>query len=188
MNLQVKQKYLNYFVGASGTGKTTLINFINNEPDLLFNYKAKEVSARPFLPKTGSYDQTLTDEIQAIIIQNRTLSTLEDVLNITPYGQRMVYSRSPIDNLAYQRVLNKGLFMNDTVIREIKLIQPHANFFYLPIEFPLVSNDEVRGLNEEVRQATDKAIKDIFEEFSISRYIIDGSIEERQQKLLTILK
>lgn len=170
-------KYLNYFVGASGTGKTTLINFINAN----FNVSAKEVSARPYLPTTGSYDQTLTDDIQAVIVHSRTIEVLADLLKMQDYRTKIpfIYSRSPIDNLAYQQVLKKGEFMDKTVRKEIEAVKDHATFFYLPIEFPLATNDEVRGLNEVVRINTDNCIINILKEYNIDYITLSGTVEER---------
>lgn len=164
-----------YFTGASGTGKTTLLNYLREKYGNIFD--VLELSARPYLPTTGSYDQTLTDEIQSLIVQHRTLSVLEQTIK----QKNTIYSRGPVDNLSYQRVLKKGLYLDTCSKREIQILKDSgANFFYLPIEFEMTDkNDEVRGTNKQVQLDTDKEIQSIFQEFFIPFYIIKGSVEER---------
>lgn len=180
-------KKLIFLTGASGVGKSTLLKHIDAhyfDGDII----GVESSARPFLPKGGSYDQTLTDESQAIIVQSRTLSVLDFILN-SP-SEAAIFTRSAIDNLAYQRVLQKGQFMDECNKREVALLANADNvvFIYIPIEFPLDSKDKVRGTNEEVRTATDKVIYDILTEFNIPHYTIKGTIEERCHSLDVILQ
>lgn len=170
---------LYFFVGASGVGKSTLINYLNEN----FKVEAKENSARPFLPKGGSYDEVLTDEAQVLIVQNRTLSVLEDILKQNETGKPLIYSRSPIDNLAYQNVLQKGVFMNNAIIREINILKPYCKFLYIPIEFPLDPTDEVRGTNENVRIKTDIEILHTLASLEIEYETIKGTIEERYKQL-----
>lgn len=169
------------FCGASGTGKTSLLNYITKTYK---GVRCKELSARPYLPKNDSYDKTLTDELQAIIVQHRTLSILEDLLK--DHQNHLIYSRGPIDNLAYQRVLNKGLFLKDCSIREIEILKNYATFLYLPIEFEMNDKeDTIRGVNKEVQINTDKAILEIFEEFSIPFISLQGfgSFTKRTNKI-----
>lgn len=177
----MKNKYFS-FVGASGVGKSTLLNYINEN----FSIKTMELSARPYLPKVeGSYDQTLTDESQALICMHRALGAFEQMLT----GEPCVFSRSAIDNLAYQRVLGKGLFLDSASKRNIEIENKNTTYLYIPIQFPMAqTEDTVRGMNEEVRQKTDLEIQKICIGFHIDPIIISGSLEERQEQLKYHLK
>lgn len=180
-------KQIIFLAGVSGVGKSTLLNYIKAwypECDI----QTIEASARPYLPEGGSYDQTLTDEIQAVIVQSRTLSVMEFLLE--PKGPPIgVFTRSALDNLAYQRVLKKGLFLNKSNEREVEMLAKNDNviFIYIPIEFPLDPSDEKRGVNEEVREATDKAMVDIIGELNIPHFLVKGTKEQRFKSMDVIL-
>jgi predicted ATPase len=176
-------KKIFFFVGASGVGKSTLINYLREN----FTVDAKEISARPYLPKKeGSYDQILTDESQAVIVQSRTLTVLEDLFSYQQGTKTIptIYSRSPICNLAYSRVLSKGLFLESLNLKEIEICKQYCYFIYIPVEFEMVENDDkVRGTNREVQLETDTAIVKIMSDSGITPFILTGSIEERFKKL-----
>lgn len=185
-------KHINFFTGASGVGKSTLINYLNNN----YNIEAKEISARPYLPPGGSYDKTVTDEAQVAIVANRTLSVLEDVLSdlytLTPYPslagiKPKIYSRSPIDNLAYQHLLGKtdlsNVILKQICEREVNIVKKYAHFFYIPIEFAMDPNDTVRGTNVEAQRKTDDIIINTLYDMNIPFTTIKGNIPERQAQL-----
>lgn len=179
----MSKKYI-YLTGASGVGKSTILNFIREK---VGGINVLEVSARPYLPKTGgSYDQTVTDEIQALIVQHRTLSTIEVLLN----NQPTIFSRGPIDNLAYQRVLNKGQFLDSASKREIEILKNHPDvaFIYIPIEFEMNEVDELRGNNREIQLKTESEIKNILAEFVITPYILKGDIPTREKKIINLFQ
>jgi len=169
------KKYF-YLTGASGVGKSTLLKSIRDFK--LINVETLEVSARPYLPKTGSYVETLTDELQALIVQHRTLTSLEAFLE----GGNYIFSRGPIDNLAYQRVLNKGQFLDSASKREIDIIKNSklCHFFYIPIEFKMSDKtDLIRGDDERIQKLVDLEIQKILLEADISFTLLSGTVKER---------
>ena len=174
------------FVGASGTGKSTLMNYLREN----FDIECSELSARPFLKmENGSYDQQMTDEIQLNIMYNNTLTILERLIEIE-LGEKesVVYSRSPIDTLAYAKTLNKGLCLEKQQQDLIQYLNNKIVYLYIPIEFEMKEeSDKLRGLNEDVRNLTDDNICMYLNFLNVPHYIIHGSIEERQQILNEIM-
>lgn len=167
------------FTGASGTGKTTLLNEIEKIP----TFKTVELSARPYLPTTGDYVSNSSD-----MVQYRTnvgsLVSLTEALLMYP-EKNLFFSRCTIDRLAYSRVLGVGGALHDILIKEIQqVVRPFIEVYCLPVEFDLPGNDEVRGTNEDVRKATNDEIFKILREFDIPYTLVKGSVEER----MTIIK
>ena len=168
-------------VGASGTGKSTLLQYVKEN----FAVNVTEVSARPFLPSHTDYVNSLTTDSQVLITQNRFVSFIERILK--PYPT--LFSRSPIDSLAYERVLKKAPFLEPLLIRQIEVTKPMIQYLYIPIEFEMDSKDDtVRGTNKEIQKATDNEIQKAIIEHGISHYEIKGSKEERFEQLDKIFK
>lgn len=176
------------FVGSSGTGKSTLLNYIREN----YYIECKELSARPFLPKDGSYDKTLTDNIQMNILFNNTTTILK-AINSDIEKQNFVFSRSPIDVLSYAKVLNKGLCCENQQYDLISFLKDKIIWLYLPIEFELKDLDDTqRGTNEEVREKTDFYIRQLIDFFKLEYfshfYTIKGSIENRYYEIDKIMQ
>jgi len=178
MNSTFLPNYIYTFVGASGTGKSTLLNYIKeNYPTV----KIEELGAREFLPKNGqSYDVSMTDSIQTCVSLNNLKQFAKAIID----KDSVVYSRSPIDVIAYSLVLNKGIQLIPLLEDWVTYIKDRVTFLYLPIEFDLTDSDDVlRGLNETVRKDTDKAILKELNKLNIPVTIISGTIEERQVQI-----
>jgi nicotinamide riboside kinase len=174
-------KQLFCITGASGTGKSTLLKYINQN----FNIHVTEVSARPFLPENTDYVNSLDLFSQVLITQNRFVSFVEQAINNNP----TVFSRSPIDSLAYERVLNKAPFIEELLMRQIDIINPLIQHIYIPIEFPMEpENDTIRGANVEVQLRTDFYIQRILRGHDVSFITVKGTIEERCRQLDAVLK
>ena len=164
------------FTGASGTGKSTLLNKISKWN----NFKTIELSGRPYLPKTGDYIQNSSDIVQYRISYGHTVTMLDSMLDYP--NKNLFFSRCIIDQLAYSRVLKVGKELHDIHIKQINQILPHINIFYIPIEFDLTDNDdEVRGNNQEIRIQTDKEIQNIIKSYKIPHTKVTGTVEERLQ-------
>jgi len=167
--------------GASGVGKSTLMKHIHV---LYQDIVVQEISARPFLPKNDSYDKTLTDELQTIISQNQFMSILDGILR----DHFHVFSRSPIDSLAYQKVLNKARYMDSTLYRGIEITRLHIHYLYIPIEFEMKDvNDIIRGTNKDVQKKTDTEIVKLLKETEVEYTTITGTVQERFTQLTQIL-
>lgn len=170
---------LSAFTGSSGVGKTTLLDIITKQ-----NHKIQivELSGRPYLPEKGDYVNNKSDSINRRISYGSLVTMTQAILNSRSYYDGIFYSRCAIDRLAYSRILKVGEDLQDIIIKEIKeILIPFIDVYYIPVEFALPNNDEVRGNNEKIRNLVDLEIKNILEEFNIEFYLVKGSIEERMK-------
>lgn len=159
------------FTGASGTGKTTLLNSLED-------FTTIELSARPYLPKKGDYVVNKSDSINRRISYGSLVTFSEMILNWP--NNNLFFSRCAIDSLAYGRVLGVGEDLHPLMEMEIRnIVIPYIKVFYIPVEFELPGDDEIRGTNEEIRKATDQEIQNILKEFDIPHTKITGPVEER---------
>ncbi len=165
------------FTGASGTGKTTLLNEINNLKGMI---KTIELSGRPYLPKDGDYVSNKSDSINRRIGYGSLVTITQSLLENKHHS--LFFSRCAIDRLAYSRTLDVGRDLDDITIKEIKeIVIPYIQVFYLPVEFdiPKDENDIIRGNNEDIRKATDENVKKILKEFNVPHNTLSGSVEDR---------
>jgi predicted ATPase len=167
------------FVGASGTGKSTLLNLLAQNP----NIKTVELSARPYLPASGDYVQNSSDLVQ----YKTNYGSMTTMLNalLSSQEETIFFSRCAIDRLAYSRALGGvGHEFDPITIKDIvENVIPNIEVFYLPIEFDLPDGDEVRGRNEEARKAVDVEIQKILSDFDIPYTVVSGTIEERMETI-----
>jgi len=170
-------------VGASGTGKSTILNYAKDNLPL----RVEEVSARPFLPKDMDYVNSLDEQSQVLITQHRFVSLLEGIFDNTL--PPILYSRSPIDSLAYEHALRKAPFLIELLERQIEVSKAHIHYLYLPIEFNMgETEDIIRGTNDKVQKDTDLAIKFILTHSDVNYTMLSGTPEERIEKLKEVLR
>jgi len=165
-------KKLYCIAGASGTGKSTLLDYVKEN----FTVNVTEVSARPYLPADTDYVNGLNAENQVLITQNRFVSFIEKIVKPVP----TLFSRSPADSLAYEMALNKAPFIKSLLERQIVITKPLIQYLYIPVEFDMnEGGDVVRGTNTEVQKETDLYLCQIFNLFDIEPILVKGSKEER---------
>jgi len=166
--------------GASGTGKSTILNHVR---EIYGKIKVEEVSARPFLPEDTDYVNSLTEQSQVLITQNRFVSFIEGMRSEKP----VLFSRSPIDSLAYEIVLNKAPYIQNLLERQILATKDLIHYIYIPVEFAMEETDDiVRGSNDLVQDSTDATIMKTLEVFDIPYDELGGPKEERFNKLREI--
>jgi predicted ATPase len=168
------------FTGASGTGKSTLLNLLQSKGLCT----TVELSGRPYLPTSGDYIENKSDSTNRRIAYGSTVTFTAALLK-RPHDH-LFFSRCSIDKLAYGRALGVGTDLFDVTIKEIEyVVKPFIQVFYLPVEFPLTDGDDtVRGTNELVRTTTDENIQRILQEFNIPHIVVKGTVEERM-KIIT---
>ena len=175
------------FVGASGVGKSTCMNYLRDN----YSIDCIELSARPFLKNNGeSYDIQMTDSIQNNIQFNNTTTLLKTIIKNErgKLPRSICYSRSMLDPISYALALNKGLDCWKQQIQLIKEMKNEFIYLYIPIEFEMSDVlDKKRGTNEEVRNKTNEHIVYYLKNLDILYYTICGSIKEREKILDKIM-
>lgn len=173
------------FIGGSSSGKSTLLKYIAEN----YQIETKEISARKLLdPTKGSYDEQMCDELEAKINFYYLQETFRNIL-LAIDGHNIITTRCVIDSLAYTHSLKAAEFLIPQMEEAVKLIKDKIIILYTPCDFPMTEvNDKLRGMNEQVRQETDKEFLKIIEKFNIPHYTIGGNIEERKKKIDIIME
>lgn len=168
-------------VGASGVGKSTILNHLKD----VYSLEVTEVSARPFLPADIDYVNSLDEKSQTLITQHRFVSILEGMFMDHP----IVYSRSPIDSLAYELALQKAPHLIPLLRHQVEISKHFVIYIYLPVEFEMTATDDIqRGTNRKAQLDTDKAIQQIFEDHKVKFQKLSGTKEERFAILKEIMR
>lgn len=109
------------------------------------------------------------------------------------YGNgRLTYGINPSDPTSAQALDSGTRKIYEEFIYNLGcIVKQHAKknydvFIHLPVEFPL-KEDGHRPVSEEFRKMSDKLLLDTLTELDIKYYIISGSIEERLQKIVSVL-
>ena len=167
-------KNLYTFTGSSGVGKSTLLE----EIDKWDNFKTYELSARDYLPVNGKdYIENSSNILQWQINYGTLISQTEAILKNDK--DNLFFSRCAIDRLAYSIALNVGQDTRELTIKDINNLKYFKQVFYIPIEFPLVDNDDVRGTNIHMQSKVNNAILNLLEHYDIPHVIVKGTIKER---------
>ena len=172
------------FVGGSSSGKSTLLEYIQER----YIIETKEVSARKFLdPTKGSYDEQMCDELESKINFYYLIETFNNIL-LAKKGENIVTTRCIIDSLAYTHSLKAAEYLIPQMEEVVELLKNEIVILYTPCDFPMKQvEDKLRGMNEEIRQKTDKEFLKLIEKFNIPHYLISGSIRERKSKIDDIM-
>lgn len=167
------------FTGAHGTGKTTLARIIAEQLEL----ELKSGISRK-LAAEGVMINEEGDAYTQLRILAEHIKNLED--------KNFVADRSLIDVLAYTIWLwqkkRVEKYIVDMVYKALKEEHQKYDFiFYLRPEFPL-SNDGIRSSDTRFQYEIDEIIISILKELKIDFYLISGSVTERLELVLNIIK
>ena len=173
------------FIGASGSGKSTLLQYLAEN----YQIETKEVSARKLLdPNKGSYDEQMCDELETKINFYYLQETFRNIL-LARDGHNIITTRCVIDSLAYTHSLKAAEFLIPQMEEAVELIKDEVIILYTPCDFPMAQKeDKLRGMNEKIRQETDKEFLNLIKKLNIPHYTISGSIKERKEKIDKIME
>jgi predicted ATPase len=160
--------------GSHGTGKTTLLNSLDLSDHTKLSELARAVAQELNKPPQDLNPEELR-EFQWTLFNRQ--SKLEDE------NEHFVVDRSIYDILAYSADI--------PVVHELIAIlkkQPryYDIVFFLPIEFEL-ELDGWRHHDKVYQQKIGDRILDYLKEFGVNYHVITGSLEERLEKMQTII-
>lgn len=183
----VKSKKRLHFVGAQGTGKTTILNHYKEQgynviTEIVRNLAKEGVNINEMGDVDGqkkifsSYQKLLKSKKGYISDRG-----LVDVLSYTfshaiaEIGEGV--EEGPLKKLADKQYLAASKFYQEN---------PDIQVCYFPIEFDVV-DDGVRSTDENFRSQVDFLIKSILDSANIKYHTITGTVEERIGKVDAIL-
>lgn len=162
------------FVGAHGTGKTTLLNELKkNRPDLIyfdgFSRGVKRYNNKIKNKLNKSEEQILINDIARMTWKNQVQQ------------KDLVVTRTPFDYSSYSFEI--GLVEESFDMFNLMEDIGDVKFFYLPIEFE-VEEDGVRPLDKDFQKRIDKDLLAQMNVYKINFVTLSGTVEERLNKLL----
>lgn len=171
------------FIGADGTGKTTLVNDLkrlNPKIDIRYSHElARKVIARGYpLGKDASPESFL------VLMRDHLDALYNMCRNRVPF----ISGRTLLDPLCYARV-NKTLprpAVSDNLIAlmyKIWLLEQeyYATYLYFPIQFDKIEDDGVRVVDRNYQMKIDREFQQLIENNDIPVTTIIGSRNERVQ-------
>lgn len=170
------------FTGAQGTGKTTVLNFFQEQgmnviTEVVRNLAKKGVNINKDGDEKG---------------QTKIFKEYEKLLGELDFNG-YISDRGLVDVVAYTIYLSKhGKVSEKFADKQIKALKkfreanPDITYCYFPIEFP-VEDDGVRDMDEEFRVEIDNIIRYLMETCSIQPIVIRGDVEYRIEKVKRLI-
>jgi len=163
-------------IGTHGVGKTTLLNSLALRGS---NYIVKDGDSRIVKAFDKEIGGKLTARDQQILI-NRISDNKWD---LETRISNLFTTRTPLDHYAYC----KALGWDDLAERRNNLFtstpRPDVKFFYIPIEFGLIS-DGIRFEGESFQREIDEILLERIDYHGLSPITLTGTVEERLETLL----
>jgi len=170
------------FTGAQGTGKTTVLNFFQEQgmnviTEVVRNLAKKGVNINKDGDEKG---------------QTKIFKEYEKLLGELDFNG-YISDRGLVDVVAYTIYLSKhGKVSEKFADKQIKALKkfreanPDITYCYFPIEFP-VEDDGVRDMDEEFRTEIDNIIRHLMETCSIQPIVIRGDVVYRIEKIKRLI-
>ena len=183
------------FVGAHGTGKTTLVNALEEH----FNSRGIQSHTTPEVPRiicdslgdpeffrreNNTFLKQLLLLIGQPIYEGATSSAADSSITLC--------DRSIIDHWAYTiNLFSEQVAQNEHILIPISnFIERHcrsySHLFYVPIEFA-PEDDGVREEDAEFQAKIDKEIINLLQQFDIPYHSVSGSVPQRVDKVVNTL-
>lgn len=170
------------FTGAQGTGKTTILNALREDPDFKDFEFVTEVVRKFVKELEMKINKEGTIETQKIIFQaynsllDREGSFLSDrcILDVISYTLAGLMAL-PLGTTERSNFAN-------CLCSQIQTLRDRRDdlgiIFYFPIEFPIES-DSVRSTDIDYQKEIDGSIRDLLEREEVPYITVSGSVEER---------
>jgi len=173
------------FVGAQGTGKTTMNNIISS---YLPDYRVIDSMSEKFFKKDFFKDVNSDRYLRAQIdIYNYASSEYlqnADIISSRGFADSYGYVKHSLDQTGKEefREIIRRIFLDQEA-----LLKQDVVHFYFPIEFDIESK-ELRSTNKEFQEKTDKNILKFLKMTDTPFYEVRGTVEDREKYILKILK
>lgn len=193
MVLKQEFKHKIVFVGAHGTGKTTLVNRLRSE----LEGRNLDCTVTPEVPRimceaeNDSHffrrgNNSLTKQISLLFGQ-----TVYEDAAVRKGTQIVLCDRSILDHWAYTKFLFAGELARSETINSLSNFiamhcQSYDRMFYVPIEFA-PEDDGTREDDAKFQQEIDQTIRGELEKLGLAYITIAGTIEERANLVLSVL-
>lgn len=174
-----------WFVGAHGTGKSTLLNEMDHP------YKIKEIARSVIKMWKHPNDMDLFERYQF----QRRLLYKQIIEERRVWDKWFVSDRTIFDIIAYTDSLLKDEYINtwlgQMLIDAVEFLKEkfvkrnydrYDILFYTPIEFPL-EKDGIRFEDEEYQKEIDSLIKELLDTYDIKYFTLTWSVKERMEKI-----
>ena len=174
--------------GAQGTGKTTLLKALQNEPEF-DNWKFYTNVVRTMVEEEGiTINKEGTSESQKKIFDRYT-QIMEDAMKQPSISDRCIIDVNAYTSWLFDNCDPKDPEYNNLAEEDFKekrqIVKRKYEFpllVYLPITFRL-QGDGVRSEDEEYQKEIDRKIKQIVDNYGIPYISVSGSTEERVQQI-----
>lgn len=193
LSAQLRQSLKVTFVGAHGTGKTTLVKALSEHITLL----GIRCSITPEVPRIvceNSGDPTFFRRGNNSLLKQTVLLVGQPIYeSSTPAGDASVLlcDRAILDHWAYTRHSFMQELKSENILRPLdNLIAKHCrsyNFiFYVPIEFA-PQDDGTRESDHEFQRAIDEEIRELLKTYKLAYHTINGTVPERVAQVMNVL-
>lgn len=180
---------MHYLLGAHGTGKSTLVQkFQETNPD----YPIMESMARPLHSGLRQCELEIGRKNEQIVLNELSIRLHENTHKVVD----SLSTRSLVDQILYNEFVSPELpteHMEEIWRRDYKYT---GYIFYIPIEFPLVSDESRNGIwsDPEIQRHYDLDVKKFLDIEILSGRLkseqvvtLRGTVEERVEKLSNYL-
>lgn len=178
-------------VGAHGTGKTTLVNFITER----LKERGIYVENTPEVPrklcdlaKDPSFLRRGKNSIlkQALILQAQVQVEIQKMSQ--PWTELLICDRAILDHWAYFAYLFGNTLKKENLFTLYEYFvseysRTYDKLFYIPIEFP-PQDDGIRESDEVFQHCIDMTIIQILSKFCIPHVTIRGTVQERYRQII----
>ncbi|HYX72813.1 MAG TPA: ATP-binding protein [Nitrososphaera sp.] len=191
--IQVRQLVKVTFVGAHGTGKTTLVNALAER----INSLGLKCSVTPEVPRIiceTAGDITYFRRDNNSLSKQILLLVGQPIYEVAAAAGGMAVllcDRAILDHWAYTRYLFMKELEDEQALSPLNnLIAKHCQsydfIFYVPIEFaPL--DDGTREGDQDFQNAIDAQIRELLKMYGLTYHTISGTVSERVAQVMKVL-
>ena len=171
------------FTGAQSTGKTTLLNELKNDGDIILQYDFRDEITRRMQKKGLAINESGNDITQLLIMNSHIKNSLID---------NVIMDRCALDGLVYTDWMYDKKKVSHWVREYAEhvfnlLIDRYDHIFYLVPEFSL-EDDGIRSTNLQFRDDIVDLFDHYIKEYKIPVIKLTGTVEQRLNKIKETIK